>query len=109
MKHASQFEAANVGLEPLGVIVDIARGGFVALAFRQLEKLRRIGDSLSGAFDLACIGRQTCPFATELLGALRLGPYGGIFQLARYLFEALLLEIVLKETPVRSRYAPRGL
>ena len=109
MEHPLQLEPAYLVLEPLCIGVDIARGCLVTLGFCKLQELGGIGNPLCGPLDLACIGFQTRPLTPKLLCPLRLGPDGGIFQLAPYLFEAFLLAVVLKETPVRSGCAPRDL
>jgi hypothetical protein len=109
VEHALQLEAPDISFEALRVTIDIARGGFVTLALRELEKLRCVRYALGGALDLAGVGRQPRPLTSQLLRAFGFGPNGRIFQLPPYLFEALLLEVVLKETPVRSGCAPRDL
>ena len=109
MEHALQLETAHFGFETLCVAVDIARGSFVALAFREFEKLRCVRYSLGGALDLARVGRESRALTSQLLRAFGFCPNGRVFQLAPYLLEAFLLEIVLKETPVRSECAPLGL
>jgi hypothetical protein len=109
MEHPFELEPAHFALESLRVLIDVPRRRLIALGFRELEQLGGIGDPFRGALDLACSGLQPCPFTAQLLCTLGLAPDGGIFQLAPYLFEALLLEVVLKETPVRSGCAPRGL
>ena len=109
MEHTLQLEAAHIGLEALRVAIDIACGRLVALALRELEKLRCIRYAFGGAIDLTGVGCKPRPLASQLLRAFGFGPNGRVFQLAPYLLEALLLEIVLKETPVRSGCAPRGL
>ena len=109
MEHALQLEAPYIGFQTLRVLVDVARGRFVTLAFRKLEKLRGVRYAFGGALDLAGVRGQPRTLTSQLLRALRLGPHGRIFQLTPYLLEALFLEIVLKETPVRSECAPRGL
>ena len=109
MEHALQLEAPDIGFEALCVGVDITRGGFIALALRELEKLCCVRNTLGGALDLAGVGRQPRPLTSQLLRSFGFGPNGRVFQLPPYLFEALLLEVVLKETPVRSGCAPRDL
>ena len=109
MEHALQLETAHFSLEPLCIGVDVARGSLVTLALGEVQELRCVRYAFGRALDLARIGFQARPLTPKLLRTLRLGPDGGIFQLAPYLFEALLLEIVLKETPVRSGCAPRDL
>jgi hypothetical protein len=109
MEHALQLEAPDIGLETLRVVVDITCSRFVALAFRELEKLCCVRYALGGALDLARIGGEPRPLTSQLLRAFGFRPNVRVLQLAPYLLEALLLEIVLKETPVRSGCAPRGL
>jgi hypothetical protein len=109
MEHAFQLEATHLSFEPLCIGVDVARGGFVSLALGELEELRCVRYTFGGALDFARVGGEARPLTSQLLRPFGFGPNGRIFQLAPYLFEALLLEIVLKETPVRRRYAPRGL
>src|SRR5207253_11396735 len=91
------------------VALAVARGGFVARAFRELEQLGGLGDCLRGTIDLAGVGSQPRALAPELLGALRVRPDGRVLELASHFLEALPLAIVLKETPVTRRRAPRGL
>jgi hypothetical protein len=42
---------------------------------------------------------QAREFPVEVLRALRIVPDAGLLQLARYLLETLLLEVVVKDTP----------
>jgi hypothetical protein len=109
VKHALQLETSHVGFESLRVSVDVARGRFVALALRELEQLRGIRNALGSAVDFPRVGGQLGPFASQLLRPLGLCPDGRVFELAADLFQAFFLVVVLKETPVRRRYAPRGL
>ena len=102
MKHALQFEAPDVGFEPLRVLVDVLGGGLVALTLGKLQKLAGIRDALGGAIELAGVGGQPGTLAPQLLGFLGLGPNGRVLELATDLFEPLFLAVVLKETPVRS-------
>jgi hypothetical protein len=109
VKHAFQLETSHVGFESLRVGVDVTRGGFVAFALRELEQLGGVRYALGGAVDLGRVGGQLGAFAPQLLRPLGLRPDGRVFELAADLFQAFFLVVVLKETPVRRRYAPRGL
>jgi hypothetical protein len=109
VKHALQLETSDVGFESLGVGIDVTRGGFVVLTFGELEQFRGVRNTLRGAVDLDRVGRQLGPFAPQLLRPLGLRPNGRVLELAADLFQALFLIVVLKETPVRRRCAPRGL
>jgi hypothetical protein len=108
-EHALQLEAAHLPFEPLRIPFDVSGGGLVALPLGQLQELRRTGDALGRAIDLRDVGAEAGALFTELLRPLRLRPNGGVLELPRYLFEALFLAIVLKETPVAKLCARLGL
>jgi hypothetical protein len=100
---------AHHRLELARVRFDIARRGLVVLALGQIEQLGGIGDTLGRPIDFTDVRGQPRPLPSELLSALLVRPDRGVLQLAPYLLEAFFLEVVLKETPVRSRFAPRDL
>jgi hypothetical protein len=56
VEHALELQATDFGLQPLGVVVDVARGRFVALAFRELQELGGIRNPLGRPLDFARIG-----------------------------------------------------
>jgi hypothetical protein len=91
------------------VVFDVARRGFVVLALGELEKFGGIADALGGPVDLPDVGGESRPLPSQLLRPLLVRPDRGVLQLAPYLLEAFFLRVVLKETPVRSRFAPRDL
>ncbi len=100
---------AHVRLEALRLGVEVACRGLIVLRLREFQQLRGIRDALGGALDLADIAGQTRALASELLGAGGVGPDGGVFELAPYFLEPLVLAVVLKETPVARRCVPRDL
>ena len=99
MKHALQLELAHTAFQAHGIPFDVRGGGFVVLAFGEVEELRGVGDGFRGAVQLLELGGELGALATELAGLLGVLPDGRVFQLAIYLFEAFLLVVVLKETP----------
>jgi hypothetical protein len=48
-------------------------------------------------------------FLAELLGKIRVAPDAGLFELANYFLQPLILVVVIKDTSSKSRYAPRDL
>jgi hypothetical protein len=48
-------------------------------------------------------------FLAELLGTIRVVPDAGLFELANYFLQPLVLVVVIKDTSSKSRYAPRDL
>jgi hypothetical protein len=99
IEHALQLEAAHACFEPDSLTLDILRGALVVFAFRELQELRGIGDRLGRAVQLGELGSQLGAFAPELLCLVGLLPDRRVLQLATDLLEALLLGVVLKETP----------
>jgi len=97
-----RFELAGIGL-------DITGRGLVVLALGQIEELSGIGDAFGGPINFSDVRGQPRPLPSELLSTFLVRPDGGVLQLAPYLLEAFFLGVVLKETPVRSRFAPRDL
>jgi hypothetical protein len=108
-EHAREFELANLGLQPPGIVLDLTGGGLIALELGELEQLRSVAQSAAGRVEPLELRGQTRSLAAELLGTLGIGPDGRILELEIDLFEAFLLAIVLKETPSRSSHAPRDL
>jgi hypothetical protein len=108
-EHALQLEVAYLAFEALRVALDVARRTLIAFRLGELQQLARVADSLGGAVELADVGAQARALAAELLGARRVRPDAGVLQLAAYLFEALALAVVLKETPVARSRGRRGL
>jgi hypothetical protein len=104
-KHALELETANLPLEPLRILPDVACSGLVALALGQLQQLLRIADALGGAIDLRDVRAEAGPLFPELLRPFRLRPDRRVLELPPYLLEALFLAVVLKETPVARRCA----
>jgi hypothetical protein len=108
-EHALQLELAHVAFEVARLALDVAGRALIVLAFCELEQLGGVGYALCRAIDLLELGRQACAFLAEQLCAIRRGPDGGILELAADLFQAFLLQVVFKETPVASSCARRGL
>jgi len=102
MEHALELEAADVSFERPCLPFYVLRSRCIILAFRELEQLCGIGDSLACAVQLRHLARQTGPFAPQLLRPLGLRPDLRIFELAADLLEALFLAVVFKETPEGS-------
>jgi hypothetical protein len=99
----------HIGLQTLRVALDVTRSRLIAFSLGELQQLAGIANTLAGAVDLADVGAQPCALAPEFLRTRRVRPYIGIFQLAGYFLEPLVLAVVLKETPVTSSCARRDL
>jgi hypothetical protein len=108
-EHALQLEPADVALETPRIVFDRLRRSLVILALGKLEQLGGVRDAFVGAIDLLELGREARTLLAELLRTFGGGPDGGILELAADLFQAFLFQVVLKETPVASSCARRGL
>jgi hypothetical protein len=106
-EHPLELEALDVLAEPVGVRLDLADRAKVALARGEFEELARIRKALGQAVDGADDGFELRALLAEFLGALRLVPDTGLFQLAGYFLQALVLVGVIKDTPEGTRCDPR--
>jgi hypothetical protein len=52
---------------------------------------------------------QLGAFLAQFLGAFRITPDTGLFELALYFLQPLVLVVVIKDTSSKSRCAPRDL
>ena len=101
-KHALEFELAHLRFDLRQLALDFTGGVLVILALGELEEFDRIADRAGRGIDAAKLCRETRALFAELLRLVRLLPDGRIFELATYFFETFFLEIVFKETPLRS-------
>ena len=99
VKHPLQLEMTHGRLQRAGLGFEVARGRLIPFGFSQLEQLGGIGDAFGGALYLLDRGGQARALPAQLLSPLLIGPDGRVLQLAPDLLEALLLPVVLKETP----------
>ena len=101
-EHALELEFADLGLDLREVALDLAGGGLVVLGLGELQQLDGIGHRAGGRVHLLDLGGEARALLAELLGLLGLLPDGGVFEFAADFLEPLFLQIVLKETPLRS-------
>ena len=101
-EHALELELADLGLDLRQVALDLAGGGLVVLGLGELQQLDGIGHRAGGRVHLLDLGGEARALLAELLGLLGLLPDGGVFEFAADFLEPLFLQIVLKETPLRS-------
>jgi len=101
-EHALEFELPNFGFDRGKVTLDLACRALIVLGFGEFEQLRRVAHGAGGRVDLGEFGLEFGTLATELLSLLGLLPDGRIFEFAADFLEPLALQIVFKETPLRS-------
>jgi hypothetical protein len=81
----------------------------VVLGAREREQLGVVPEALLDRADRIYDVAQRGALAAESLGALRIGPDGGILELALDFLEALALGVKVKDTPSARRRARSGL
>ena len=91
-----------MGLDLRQLALDLAGRRLVVFAFGELKEFDRIADRAGGGVDAVEFCGEPRALLAELLRLLRLLPDRRIFELATYFFETFFLEIVFKETPLRS-------
>jgi hypothetical protein len=108
-EHALEFKALNIQVQAVRIRFDLPDRPQITLARGQFEQLACISDRarqpIKAADDVFQLGALTAKF----LRPFRLVPDAGLLQLARDFLQALVLIIVIKDTPLRSRCAPRDL
>jgi hypothetical protein len=101
-KHALEFELAYLRLDLRQLTLDFASSILVILALGELKEFDRVAYRAAGGIDAAKFRSETRSLLAKLLRLVGLLPDGRIFELATYFFETFFLEIVFKETPLRS-------
>src|ERR1700691_2084392 len=108
-KHTLEFEFLDIEVQADRVRFDLRGRTEIALAGGKLEQLARIGDCARQPIEAADDVFQSRALPAEFLRPVRLVPDAGLFQFAGYLLQALVLIVVIKDTPLKSRCAPRVL
>jgi hypothetical protein len=101
-EHALKLQLAHLAFDGRQILLDLARRGLIVFGLGELEQLGGIAYRLGGTVDLGKFGLELGTLAPELLGFFGLLPNSGIFEFAADFFEPLFLQIVFKETPLRS-------
>jgi hypothetical protein len=98
-EHAAEFQLGQIFLETGQLGDDIAHCAFVVFFDGHVQQVAAIGQAsvqfVEGIDDL----RQRRTLAAQLLGVFRFVPDTRIFKLAIDLSQALMLLIVVKDTP----------
>jgi hypothetical protein len=108
-EHALEFEALDIYVQAVRIRLDFSDRPEVALARGQLKQLARIGDAARQPIEAADNVFQLGALPSQFLRALGLVPDAGLLQFARDFLQAFMLIVVIKDTPLKSRCAPRVL
>jgi len=101
-EHALELELAHLRFDLRQIALHLTGRGLVVLALGEFKEFKRIAYRACGSVDVVELCAETRALFAELLGLLRLLPDGRVFEFAAYFFETFFLEIVFKETPLRS-------
>jgi hypothetical protein len=101
-EHALEFELADLGLDRGQVALDFAGRGFVVLGLGEFEQFDRVADRVGRAVYFVELAGKLGALAAEFLSLVGLLPDRRIFEFAADFLEPLFLQIVFKETPLRS-------
>jgi hypothetical protein len=108
-EHALEFELFHLEGQEVDVGLDFPGGRGIRLLGGQLQQFRRVaqraGEAVEAADDLLELGA----FLPQFLRAVRIAPDAGLFELALYFLQAFVFVVVIKDTPSKSRCAPRDL
>jgi hypothetical protein len=98
-EHALELQCAHAAFQPGQLALHFGDRLGIGLRFGQFQQFQRIGDAGLGCIQLRKLGLEARTLAAEFLSAVRLAPDLGLLQVEAYLFEALFLAGVVKETP----------
>ena len=108
-EHALEFEALDINVQAVGIRLDIPDRTQIALPRGHLEQLAGVRNAAGQSIEAADDVFQLRPFASEFLRTIGLVPDAGLLQFARDFLQAFVLIVVIKDTPLKSRCAPRVL
>jgi hypothetical protein len=108
-KHALELEMFHCMAELRGIGLDVRDGAAVGLFGRHLEQFAGIAQAVRQLVQAADHLLELGAFLAELLRTIRVVPDAGLFELADYFLQPLVLVVVIKDTSSKSRYAPRDL
>jgi len=94
-----EFQGADALFQRVDVMHDGRNRSVVAFGRGQFQQLAGVVEAVADAVQALDELGQACPLAAEILRALRIVPDIGTFQFPAYLFQALALGRVVKDTP----------
>jgi hypothetical protein len=110
-EHALELEVLDLALELQRVggdrVDDLGEARF-ALELGEVQEFERAGDAVAGAVEPADQRVELGALLAERLRLLGLLPDLRVFELARDLYQTLVLAVVVKDTSAGRRDVPRG-
>ena len=105
-KHASELKLLDLPLGGRQFVGDVAKGIFVVFGFCKDLQFRRLFQRPADPVECVQCGLQASLFLAQRLSPLRVGPDIGIFQCTLDIREALPLDVVVKDNPLREPQRP---
>jgi len=107
-EHAAKLQLPYACLELRDFLFDVGHRCRIVFGLGKFEQLAGIRQRGARRIELVQIGAQPRPLAPQLLRPCRIAPDILLLELTDNLFQALLLGVVVKETPEGRRCAPPG-
>ncbi len=98
-EHAPELELVDLLAHAFDVGLDGARRRLVLFALGQLEQLAGLAEARAQLVEHVDDALELGAFAAEFLGALGLGPDGGVLEFAQDLGQPFAALVVVKDTP----------
>ena len=108
-EHTLELEQFDLVGQTADIGFDFADGPRVRFLGGEIQKVRRIAQGTLEPVQTPDDLLQLGALLPEFLGALRVVPNPGLFELALYFLQPFVLAVVIKDTSSKSRCAPRDL
>jgi hypothetical protein len=106
-KHTLKLEPLDHRRQTRDVSLDLIGRLGVGLFGDQFEQFRGVAQAAREVVQVVDHPFELRSFFSEFLRAIRVVPDAGLLELASYFLKALVLVVVIKDTPSRSRCVPR--
>lgn len=107
-EHAAELQLLEDLAQTLDFVGDVVDGALVVFLDRHVQQVAGVGQAAGQVVQGFHHLRQLGALAAEVLGVFRVVPDVGVFELAVYFDQAIMLLIVVKDTPEWSGCARRG-
>ena len=104
-EHAPELEHLELLGDAVDLADDVVERARILLFARELMQLACLVERLLDAVQRRDDGFELGALAAQILRALRIGPDGGILELAVDFLEALALDVIVKDTSAARRNA----
>jgi len=108
-KHALELETLHLGGQSPRIGFDLPGSACIGFLGRQFRKLTRIAQPARQLIQTRDDLLELRALPAKILRAIRVVPNAGLFELAGYFLQPLVLVLVIKDTSSKNRSAARDL